>query len=208
MSDDEQLDPRIVAALRDLPAASNEIRDAHIAEALSHISPSVSQRSAQRSPRRSPRRWLAVAAALAVLVGGNALYASLSPSTDSNVTPRNGVVTTTVPVKGSVCGANLADYTIVGAYSSAGSVQEVWSSKQDLVVAVQTSCAPLGTFTHPDVIANEKTCDGFFSTTDTQWVGAYSVAGTTLTLIATTNELQVRDGSCAVIASYPLPTGP
>jgi hypothetical protein len=103
VSDDEQLDPRIVAALRDLPAASNEIRDAHIAEALSHISPSVSQRSAQRSPRR----WLAVAAALAVLVGGNALYASLSPSTDSTVSPRNSTVTT-VPIKGSVCGEDQA----------------------------------------------------------------------------------------------------
>ena len=40
---------------------------------------------------------------------------------------------------------------------------------------------------------------------ENQAVGAYSVAGTTLTLIANTNELQIRDGSCAVIASYPLP---
>ena len=115
---------------------------------------------------------------------------------------------TTVPVKGSACGTELADYTIVGTYSSASSVREVWSSTQNLVVVDPTSCAVLGTFTHSVTAANEKTCDGFFSTTDTQWVGAYSVAGTTLTLIATTNELQIRDGSCAVIASYPLPTQP
>ena len=204
MSDDEQLDPRIVAALRDLPAASNELRDAHIAEALSHISPSVSQRSAQRSPRR----WLAVAAALAVLVGGNALYASLSPSTDSTVSPRNSAVTT-VPTKGSVCEAGLAGYTIVGTYSSAGSVREVWTSKQNLVVVDQTSCAQLGTITHPAIVASNNGCAGFSLGAGNQAVGTYSVAGTELTLVATPTELQIHGGSsCEVIASYPLPVGP
>ena len=204
MSDDEQLDPRIVAALRDLPAASNQIRDAHIAEALSHISPSVSQRSAQRSPRR----WLAVAAALAVLVGGNALYASLSPSTDSTVSPRNSAVTT-VPTKGSVCGEDLAGYTIVGTYSSAGSVREVWTSKQNLVVVDQTSCAQLGTITHPAIVASNNGCAGFSLGAGNQAVGTYSVAGTELTLVATPTELQIHGGSsCEVIASYPLPVGP
>ena len=204
MSDDEQLDPRIVAALRDLPAASNEIRDAHIAEALSHISPSVSQRSAQRSPRR----WLAVAAALAVLVGGNALYASLSPSTDSTVSPRNSAVTT-VPTKGSVCDAGLAGYTIVGTYSSVGSVREVWTSKQNLVVVDQTSCAQLGTITHPAIVASNNGCAGFSLGAGNQAVGTYSVAGTELTLVATPTELQIHGGSsCEVIASYPLPVGP
>ena len=204
MSDDEQLDPRIVAALRDLPAASNEIRDAHIAEALSHISPSVSQRSAQRSPRR----WLAVAAALAVLVGGNALYASLSPSTDSTVSPRNSAVTT-VPTKGSVCDAGLAGYTIVGTYSSVGSVREVWTSKQNLVVVDQTSCAQLGTVTHPAIVASNNGCAGFSLGAGNQAVGTYSVAGTELTLVATPTELQIHGGSsCEVIASYPLPVGP
>ena len=203
MSDDEQLDPRIVAALRDLPAASNEIRDAHIAEALSHISPSVSQRSAQRSPRR----WLAVAAALAVLVGGNALYASLSPSTDSTVSPRNSTVTT-VPIKGSVCGEDQAGYTIVGTYSFAGSVREVWTSKQNLVVVDQTSCAELGIIMHPAIVASSNGCAGVSLEAGNQAVGTYSVAGTELTLVATPTELQIHGGSCEVIASYPLPVGP
>ena len=199
MNDDE-LDPEVMAALRDIAPASGALRDKHIAAALAEIS---------AAGARSHTKWLSAAAAvLVLLVGGNALYASLSPSTDSNVTPRNGIVTTTVPVKGSVCGAGLTDYTIVGTYSSAGSVREVWSSARDLVVVDQSSCAALGTFTHPVTAANERACDGFFTTTDTQWVGAYSVAGTTLTLIATTNELQIRDGSCAVIASYPLPAQP
>jgi hypothetical protein len=201
MNDDE-LDPEVLAALRDVAPASDSLRDQHIAAALAESSPVSS---------RSRVRWLSVAAAVIVLlVGGNALYAALSPSSDTPTVAAapNKSVTTSVPVKGSACGAGLTDYTIVGTYSSAGSVREVWSSKQDLVVVDPSSCAQLGTITHPAATANEKTCDGFFSTTDTQWVGAYSVAGTTLTLIATTNELQIRDGSCAVIASYPLPTGP
>ena len=200
MNEDE-LDPKVLAALRNVAPAPDALRDQHIAAALAESSPVSS---------RSRVKWLSAAAAVIVLiVGGNALYAALSPSNDTPTVaaaPNNSV--TTVPVKGSVCGADLADYTIVGTYSSAGSVREVWSSTQNLVVVDPTSCAVLGTFTHSVTAANEKTCDGFFSTTDTQWVGAYSVAGTRLTLIATTNELQIRDGSCAVIASYPLPAQP
>ncbi len=197
MNDDE-LDPEVLAALRNVTPASDAVRKQHIAAALAESSPVSS---------RSRVKWLSAAAAVIVLiVGGNALYAALSPSNDTPTVaaaPNNSV--TTVPVKGSACGASLTDYTIVGTYSSAGSVREVWSSAQNLVVVDQASCAQLGTFTHSVTAANEKACDGFFTTTDTQWVGAYSVAGTRLTLIATTNELQIRDGSCAVIASYPLP---
>jgi cation transporter-like permease len=200
MNDDE-LDPEVLAALRDVAPASDSLRNQHIAAALAESSPVSS---------RSRVKWLSAAAAVIVLiVGGNALYAALSPSSDTPTVaaaPNNSV--TTVPVKGSACGAELADYTFVGTYSTVGSVREVWSSTQNLVVVDPTSCAVLGTFTHSVTAANEKTCDGFFSTTDTQWVGAYSVAGTRFTLIATTNELQIRDGSCAVIASYPLPTQP
>lgn len=199
MSDNEQLDPRIVAALRDLPAASNEVRDAHIAEALAHVSSSIS--------RQSPRRWLAVAAALIVLVGSSALYSSLSPSTDSTVSPRNGAVTT-VPIKGSVCGADLADYTIVGTYSSVGSVREVWTSKPNLVVVDQTSCTQLSIITHPAIVASGNGCAGFDVEAGNQPVGTYSVSGTKLTLVATPTELQIHGGSCEVIASHPLPGRP
>jgi hypothetical protein len=198
MNDDE-LDPLVLAALRDVVPASDSLRNQHIAAALAEISPAEA--------RSRFTRLSAAAAVVVLLVGATAIVRLGATSTDSNVTPRNGAITT-VPVKGSACGADLADYTIVGTYSSAGSVREVWSSQQDLVVVDQTSCALLDTITHPAATANEKTCDGFFSTTDTQWVGAYSVAGTTLTLIATTNELQIRDGSCEVIASYPLPAQP
>ncbi len=199
MNDDE-LDPEVLAALRDVAPASDALRDKHIASALAEIS--------SASSRSRLTRLSAAAAVVVLLVGATAIIRLSATSTDSNVTPRN-VAITTIPVKGSVCDASLTGYIIVGTYSSAGSVQEVWSSAQNLVVVDQTSCAQLGTITHPDAAANEKTCDGFFSTTDTQWVGTYSVAGTTLTLFATTNELQTFGGqSCAVITSYPLPVQP
>ena len=202
MNEDE-LAPHISDAIKHVAPATSAQRDEHIAAALAEISPVSS---------RSRTKWLSAAAAIVVLlIGGNALYTSLAPSENTPTEIAMSEQTSSQPSatsKGSVCGADLTGYTIVGTYTSSGSVHEVWSSTKNLVVIDQTSCALLGSFTHPVVVANEKTCDGFFSTTDTQWVGAYSVTGATLTLIAATNELQIRDGSCEVIASYPLPTQP
>jgi hypothetical protein len=202
MNEDE-LAPHISDAIKHVAPATSALRDEHIAAALAEISPVSS---------RSRTKWLSAAAAIVVLlIGGNALYASLGPSENTPTEIAMSEQTSSQPSatsKGSVCGADLTGYTIVGTYTSSGSVQEAWSSTKNLVVVDQPSCALLGSFTHPVAVANEKTCDGFFSTTDTQWVGAYSVTGARLTLIAATNELQIRDGSCAVIASYPLPTQP
>ncbi|MCX6515796.1 MAG: hypothetical protein NTZ62_04075 [Actinobacteria bacterium] len=195
MNDDE-LDPLVLAALRDVVPASDSLREQHIAAALAEISPAEA--------RSRFTRLSAAAAVVVLLVGATAIVRLGATSTDSNVTPRNGAITT-VPVKGSACGAELADYTIVGTYSSAGSVREVWSSAQNLVVVDQASCAQLGTFTHPAATANDKKCVGFGLDAENQGVGTYSVAGTEFLLVATPSELQIRDGSCAVIASYPLP---
>lgn len=202
MNDDE-LDPEVLAALRDVVPASDSLRNQHIAAALAEISPAEA---------RSRFTWLiAAAAAVVLLVGATAIVRLGATSTDSNVTPRNDAITT-VPVKGSACGAGLTDYTIVGTYSSAGSVREVWSSKQDLVVVDQSSCTQLGTFTHPAVVATEKICDEFFAPFEpggSQWVGKFKDSGTTLTLIATPTAIQIFGGpSCLLIASYPLPAQP
>ena len=141
MNDDE-LDPEVVAALRDVAPASEALRNQHIAAALADSAPASS---------RSRVKWLSAAAAVIVLlVGGNALYAALSPSSDTPTVaaaPHNSV--TTVPVKGSACGADLTGYTIVGTYSSAGSVREVWSSAQNLVVVDPTSCAVIASYPLP-----------------------------------------------------------
>ena len=201
MNDDE-LDPEVLAALRDVAPASDSLRERHIASALAEISPAEA--------RSRFTRLGAAAAVVVLLVGATAIVRLGATSTDSNVTSRNSMITS-VPPKGSTCGAELADYTFVGTYSSADSVREVWSSAQNLVVVDQASCAQLGTFTHPEVVASDKVCEGFFTSfapEGVQWVGTYSVAGAEIVLVATPTELQIRDGSCAVIASYPLPAQP
>ena len=142
MNDDE-LDPEVLAALRNVAPASDAVRNQHIAAALAESSPVSS---------RSRVKWLSAAAAVIVLiVGGNALYAALSPSSDTPTVAAapNNSVTTSVPIKGSLCGADLTDYTIVGTYSSAGSVREVWSSAQSLVVVDPSSCAVIASYPLP-----------------------------------------------------------
>ena len=141
MNDDE-LDPKVLAALGSIAPASDSLRNQHIAVALGEISSTSS---------RSRIKWLSAAAAFIVLiVGGNALYAVLSPSIDTPTVaaaPHNSV--TTVPVKGSACGADLTGYTIVGTYSSAGSVREVWTSAQNLVVVDPSSCQVIASYPLP-----------------------------------------------------------
>lgn len=202
MNDDER-DPLILAALRDVAPASDSLREQHIAAALAAISPT--------GARSRFTRLSAAAAVVVLFVGATAIVRLGTTSTDSNVTPRNGAITT-VPVKGFACGAGLTDYTIVGTYSSADSVREVWSSAQNLMVVDQSSCTQLGTFTHPAVVATEKICDGFFAPFEpggAQWVGKYKDSGATLTLIATTTAIQIFGGpSCLLIASHSLPAQP
>ena len=193
---DDDLDPRILAALRDIAPASDSLRDQHIAAALGEITVS----------RKTPRSaWLSAAAAVVVLLAGATAILRLgATSTDSSVTPHNGAITT-VPVKGSTCGADLIDYTIVGTYSSAGSMREVWSSAHDLVVVDQSSCDVLDTITHPSLVASEKSC-AYSWTSDIHEVGAYVVADMSLTLVATAKELQIFGGPmCDLLASHPQP---
>jgi hypothetical protein len=216
---DDDLAPHISDAIKQVVPATSAQRDEHIAAALAELSPASS---------RTRTKWLSAAAAIVVLlIGGNALYASLAPSENApteiamtdQTSPLSATTkgTTLSPTNatdkgfssGSSCGADLTGYTIVGTYTASGSVQEVWSSSQNLVVIDQTSCALLGTFTHPVIVASDNGCAGFALGAGNQGVGTYSVAGTDLTLVATPTELQIHGGyGCEVIASYPLPTQP
>jgi hypothetical protein len=218
MNDDE-LAPHISDAIKHVAPATSAQRDEHIAAALAEISPVSS---------RSRTTWLSAAAAIVVLlIGGNALYASLAPSENSpteiamtdqtsplSATTKGAIQSPTNGTdkgfsSGSACGTDLTGYTIVGTYTASGSVQEVWSSSQNLAIVDQVSCALLGTFTHPVIVASDNGCAGFALGAGNQGVGTYSVAGTDLTLVATPTELQIHGGyGCEVIASYPLPTQP
>jgi hypothetical protein len=79
-TDDHDLDPRFIEALRAVPPADTQTREQHLAFAMSEI----------REPGRSrrSRQWLAAAAAL-VLVGVGGLLGRVSGST-SNTTVAEG----------------------------------------------------------------------------------------------------------------------
>ena len=197
MSDDEQLDPRIVAALRDLSPASNEIRDAHIAEALSHISPSVSQ--------RSPRRWLAVAAALAVFAGG----AAIGRGTRTSGTEVAASPGSSNPIKNvtpdSQCRTS-ADSGKVGQYFLGNEQREVWASNGLLFVYVSSTCKELATFTIADAPTSELVCLPSIANATDSIIGGYTMDNAYRILVNTpTDILEFSGRSCSQLTKYPQP---
>jgi hypothetical protein len=197
VSDDEQLDPRIVAALRDLPATSNEIRDAHIAEALTYVSPSVS--------RRSPRRWLAVAAALAVFAGGVAIGRGTRTSgTEVAASPGSSN-----PIKNvtpdSKC-RGYADSGKVGQYFLGNEQREVWASNGDLFVYVSSTCKKMTTFTIADAPASELVCLPSIANATDSIIGGYTMGNAYRVLVNTpTDILEFSGRSCSQLIKYPQP---
>ena len=96
--DNDELDPRIVAALRDVAPASDDLRDAQIAAALGAGGGSVASDHhvyGNRSPWR--RRMSSVAAAVVLLAVGTAY--GRSSVHRSPTEPAPGASTTTVPPK-------------------------------------------------------------------------------------------------------------
>lgn len=92
---DDELDPRLVAALRDVPSAADGVRDAHIANAVA-----VADGSATFVYRRFPNRrgWLSSAAAAVVLLAvGTAVGRSTVDRSPTEPAP--GTPTTTMPPK-------------------------------------------------------------------------------------------------------------
>lgn len=198
MSDNEQLDPRIVAALRDLPAASNEVRDAHIAEALAHVSPSIS--------RQSPRRWLAVAAALAVFAGG----AAIGRSTKTSGTEVAASPGSTNPIKNvapdSACRTS-ADSKKVGQYfPTDDNEREVWASNGNLFVYESDTCKELATLTIADAPASEVVCLPSLANATESIIGGYTMGDAYRVLVNTPEHILEFSGrSCSQLTKYPQP---
>lgn len=197
MSDDEQLDPRIVAALRDLPAASNEIRDAHIAEALAYVSPSIA--------RRSSRRWLAVAAALAVFAGGAAIGRGTRTS-GTEVTASPGSSNPIKNVTPDLLCRTYADSGMVGQYFLGNEQREVWASNGDLFVYVSGTCKELATFTIADAPSSEFVCLPSIANATDSIIGGYTMGNAYRVLVNTpTDILEFSGRSCSQLTKYPQP---
>ena len=197
MSDDEQLDPRIVAALRDLPAASNEIRDAHIAEALAYVSPSIA--------RRSSRRWLAVAAALAVFAGGAAIGRGTRTS-GTEVTASPGSSNPIKNVTPDLLCRTYADSGMVGQYFLGNEQREVWASNGELFVYVSSTCKELATFTIADAPSSEFVCLPSIANATDSIIGGYTMGNAYRVLVNTpTDILEFSGRSCSQLTKYPQP---
>lgn len=100
MSENDDLDPALVRRLRDVPPASESLRDAHIAAALAEMAPG------RRSSIRGIRVLSGVAAAVVLAVGGVAIARQ---QRDSSRGTLNGVVETTIPKGGADCADEFSD---------------------------------------------------------------------------------------------------
>lgn len=87
MTDDNELSPRIEAALREVPPASAETRDAHISAALSELA----------TPQRRSIPYLAIAAALLVVLGVGSTIASRSGGAQQPQVTAHAIALVTIP---------------------------------------------------------------------------------------------------------------
>lgn len=146
MNDETELDPVIVAALRDVPSADQALREAQIAAALDHVE--VARTNAGGSPAR--QRWLSVAAATAALAGG---FLVGRAGDDTANQPRNAAVdvtTTTMPPKtGTACATEVGDGRILAEYASNDGPRMIVLGEDALVIIDAESCAPVQTIPLP-----------------------------------------------------------
>ncbi|CAB4613292.1 unannotated protein [freshwater metagenome] len=201
MSDDNELDPRIVSAMRAVPPASDSLREQHIAAALAEISPV--------SARRPFNTWLSAAAAVVVLlVGGNALYGSLSSSdrTPGEVAIRSGVATTTIPVKASAACRPSGDSGRVGNYELNDQKREVWASNGTLFVYASDTCEELATLDIADAPPSDVVCTPSLVDATDSIIGGYTMGGAYRVLVNTSTHIVEYSGkSCSLLTKYPQP---
>lgn len=147
MNDESALDPAVVAAMRAVPPAADEVRERHIAAALDAIGPSMMVR---RTGTR--QRWFSVAAATVALAGGFALGRVGGNTADL---PRNadiagGPTTSTTPPKtGTGCAATIGNARILTAYDSDDGPRTIVLTDAEIIVIDGTTCEALVTIPLP-----------------------------------------------------------
>lgn len=147
MNDESALDPAVVAAMRAVPPATDEVRERHIAAALGAIGPSV---PARRTGTR--QHWFSVAAATVALAGGFALGRVGGGTTDL---PRNADLvggpptTATVPKTGTGCAATIGNARVLTAYDSDDGPRTIVLTDAEIIVLDATTCETLVTIPLP-----------------------------------------------------------
>lgn len=207
MNDD--LDPRLIAALRDLAPADDDIRDLHISTALAEL---------RVSGRRPLMRSVSVAAALILLLGGVAAFRPGQSPRDSGVsaaehTPislpsKTGTdvpVTNVDPGTTSECRSTLDGSLQVGEYGPGHARFRVDLNSESMEVLDPRTCVSIAIFDLPVLPRSQSVCIPSL-TSGTELVGSYSTATTNVIVLATETELTILGGPrCEVIARFPQP---
>ena len=134
----------VIEALRSVPQATDEIREAHIFAALNAFSTTASRR---------PPQWLSIAAASVVLVAGGAIAGRAlsggSPSPDQQII-RNETIATTIapasaPAQAAACMAQMKDVTYISSTLVAGIEIALLLKTNNTLLAIRTNdCAEIG----------------------------------------------------------------
>lgn len=167
MSENEELDPALLRHLRDVPPASDSVRDAHIAAALAELAP-------PRSSLTGRTRILGgIAAAVMLTLGGVTIARQ---QVDSGRGPLNAAFTTTVPKGSADCAEEFS-----GLRAEAGDSKEfehngntyVAMFRDDAidVYAATEPCNLVGTLDYREAMV---TRDNASSPTDTPAVCSYA----------------------------------
>ncbi len=131
----------VIEALRSVPQATDETREAHIFTALSALSGTT---------HRRPPKWLSVAAASVVLVAGGALAGrALSDDTGNpdQLITRNEAIATTVERAGVTvaCMAKMQDATYISTTLVSGIEIALFLDANNALLAIRLSdCAEIG----------------------------------------------------------------
>jgi hypothetical protein len=145
MSTHDDLDPRIVNLLRDVPLSSSDVRDAHITQALAEIQVGT--------PRKRPF-WLGIAAASVVLLAGGAVAGRISANNPVGPSLAADISSTTVgtPIKSvlpTTCAPTKKDFTFVGRTTVKSQDRVIFSTASGLEVYVEKSCELVAVYPHP-----------------------------------------------------------
>lgn len=134
MSDhDDELDPNLVAALRDVPVADAATVDSQVAGALDHL-------GSVRTGTGPARRWLSVAAAVVVLLAGFGLGRVDGGSDDRTRNAAVDAATTTIAPKGAANCPLPDGGRVIGEYRTEAGERTIILTETEILVVDAVTC--------------------------------------------------------------------
>lgn len=207
---DDDLDSRVAAVLRDLPPVDDVLKNQHIATALAQVNPSTTL--------RAPARWLGAAAAVVALIAGVSVYRSSLPLGNDGVSATEGINTTmpaktggpssesTVDQSSQVeCPSELEGSKEVGDYEFASGRRKVNLTDNAIEIVDLTTCRSFLPIAIPSLPRDQTVCIPSLIA-GTQLVGPYVTTMVNVIVLASESDVTIIGGpQCAVVARVPQP---